>query len=327
MSAVFDIGAEVAAVNRAVGIEDQPAGVRVTAPGVYSMPADDYHADPCPVASLSSGVARTLLARSPLHAWHEHPRLNPDHAPEEKAAFDLGSAAHALVLEGEDRMQVIEAPDYRTKVAQEERDAARRTGRHPVLAKQYRDVQRMAGIARRAIADCRDLSGITLADGKAEQVVIWREGDAWCRARPDWMSHDRRLQISYKTTATSANPDGFDRMVDNMGYDLQDAFYVRGNRATGAPGDCISLTLVQENVPPYACAWIGLDPAFMAMAEAKVATAIALWTRCMKANHWPGYSPRVHWIAPPNYALAKWEEREAVIGIPYDPSKLWEKPQ
>lgn len=295
----------------------------ITEPGVYSMPAEDYHHDPCEQPSLSSGIAKVLLSRSPLHAWYAHPRLNPDYEESEKAAFDLGSATHALVLEGADRMEVIDAADYRTKAAQEARDAARMAGKHPVLAKQYRDVQRMASIAKEAIDKCADLGGINLADGVSEQVVIWKEGNAWCRSRPDWMSRDRRIQLSYKTTASSANPSDFDRMIENMGYDLQDAFYLRGNRATGAPEDSISLTLVQENEAPYACAWVGLDPSFMAMADAKAATAIALWQKCINLNNWPGYSPRVHWISPPAYALAKWEEREAVIGIPYDPAKLF----
>ena len=220
-------------------------------------------------------------------------------------------------------MAVIDAADYRTKTAQEERAAARLAGKHPVLAKQYRDVQRMAGVAREWISNCPDLGGLNLSDGVAEHVVIWREGDAWCRSRPDWMSRDRRVQISYKTTSSSANPADFDRMIENMGYDLQDAFYLRGNRATGAPEDAISITLVQENEAPYACAWVGLDPTFMAMAEKKAATAIAMWQRCMKSNQWPAYSPRVHWISPPAYALAKWEEREVTIGIPYDPAKLF----
>ena len=76
--------------------------------GVYQMPAEEYHADPCPEPSLSASLIKTLLARSPLHAWHEHPRLNPNVVKEERKEYDRGSAAHALLLEGEDRMAVIE---------------------------------------------------------------------------------------------------------------------------------------------------------------------------------------------------------------------------
>ena len=35
----------------------------------YNVPEAAYHADPCEAPSLSSGIARTLLTRSTLHAW------------------------------------------------------------------------------------------------------------------------------------------------------------------------------------------------------------------------------------------------------------------
>ena len=41
-----------------------------------SMSMDEYHADPCPTPSLSSGIARVLWANTPMHAWFKHPRLN-----------------------------------------------------------------------------------------------------------------------------------------------------------------------------------------------------------------------------------------------------------
>ena len=65
-------------------------------PGIYELSAEEYHADPCPTPSLSSSIARTLLASSPHHAWWEHPRFNPGRVREEDEKFDLGTAAHAL---------------------------------------------------------------------------------------------------------------------------------------------------------------------------------------------------------------------------------------
>lgn len=67
-------------------------------PGVHRIPEAEYHADPAPAPSLSSGIARALLARSPRHAWIMSPRLNPEWAPVEKKAFDLGRAGHRAVL-------------------------------------------------------------------------------------------------------------------------------------------------------------------------------------------------------------------------------------
>jgi len=70
----------------------------ISKPGVYDIPDKEYHADPCPVPSLSSTLARTLLNQSPLHAWTKHPRLNPDHEPEEKRTFDIGRVHQVLEI-------------------------------------------------------------------------------------------------------------------------------------------------------------------------------------------------------------------------------------
>ncbi|MBW4971899.1 hypothetical protein KZY98_15680, partial [Croceibacter atlanticus] len=63
-------------------------------PGTYDLPAEVYHADQmCAVPTLSSSLARLMLARSPRHAWHASPRLNPDHQSDDRKTFDIGRAA------------------------------------------------------------------------------------------------------------------------------------------------------------------------------------------------------------------------------------------
>lgn len=300
-------------------------GIGIRAPGLYTMPADEYHADPCPSPSLSSSIGRTIIAASPLHAWTAHPRLNPAYVAEEKEAFDLGSAAHALLLEGADRMCVIDADSYRTKDAKEARDAARARGAHPVLATKYRDVQAMAQRAHEAIARCPDLSGLTLADGKAEQVAIWQEGDAWMRARFDWIANDRRVILDYKTTAASASPELWPRTMAGMGGEFQGAFYHLANERTGGPEGAKFVFIVQETTPPYACALQGLSPAYLDLGYSKVREAIATWQRCMKSAIWPAYEPRICWMEPPAWETARWEEHQAMAGNPYDIEKFWKE--
>jgi hypothetical protein len=282
-------------------------------PGIYDMPAEAYHADPCPIPSLSSSVARTLLARSPKHAWTEHPRLNPRYESEEKKEFDLGKAAHALLLEGEDRMQVIPFDSYRKAEAQVQRDAARAAGKHPVLEANYQAVVEMVAAAKLAIAANRDLSGLTLADGKAEQTLVWQEGEVWCRARLDWIdTRDLSLFIDYKTTSASAHPDDFVRTLISNGYDFQDAFYRRGLAAVRGREGSRCVFLVQEVEPPYACSFPALSPAFLELARDKVDEAVATWTECMRTQEWPAYPTGICYLEPPAWHVTRWEERRAV---------------
>lgn len=295
-------------------------------PGVYTMPSEEYHADPCPAPSLSSHIGRTLITKSPLHAWTDHPRLNPKYEGAHKAEFDRGSAAHALLLEGEDRMQVIDADDYRTKIAREQRDDARMAGKHPMLASVYEDVKAMAAIARERINECGDLSGYTLDNGQPEQTAIWQDvGGIWCRARFDWISYDRTLILDYKTTAASANPFDWTRTMLGMGGEFQGAFYLRANAKTGGARDVRFIFIVQEVEPPYAVSLCGLSPGLVELGNVKVKQAINDWRECIDKNEWPAYSRRVHWLEPPAWEITKWEERQASTGIPYDIEQFWKE--
>ena len=292
-------------------------------PGLHrALPEAAYHADPCETPSLSASVARILIARSPDHAWTAHPRLNPAYRAAEREAFDLGHAAETLLLEGDNRMEVIDAGDYRTKAAQEARDGARAAGRYPVLPAQHAAILAMRSVAIEAISACRDLSGLTLADGRAQQTLIWRESNGiWCRSRLDWMSEARDLILDYKTTSASANPAAWVRTMLGGGGDIQPALYLRGNAATGGPENAKFLWLVQETVPPYACAFMGAHPSMLELGSGKAETAIEQWGACLKSDTWPAYPPRIYWLEAPGWAQASWEEAQS--GILADPAILF----
>ncbi len=287
--------------------------------GIYQMKAEKYHADPCERPSLSNSMARTLISESPLHAWVEHPRLNPNFTPKEDAKFDRGSASHALLLEGEDRMHVINAKDFRTNAAKELRDAARAIGKFPILEAEYDAVYEMVRLAKVAIAQCPDLGGITLKDGTAEDVLIWERDGVQKRSRLDWRKSDGSILLDYKTTEASANPAAWERTLLNAWGDMQPAFYLEGNEATGGPQDAKFIWLVQEVTPPYACAFIGATTQLLELGRQKCAAASQLWRQCLESGHWPAYSNRIHWLTPPAWAEAKWNDTQTG---PLDPDGL-----
>ena len=279
-------------------------------PGVHNITHSNYLADPCPSPSLSSGIAAILCTQSPRHAWQAHPRLNPQYREEEDSKFDRGTAAHEMLLGGENRIVIVEADDWRKQAAREVRDATRAAGKLPLLARHFEDVQKMVEVAKLAINECEDLDGYRFDAGKTEQTLIWQEDGLWFRARPDWMSHDRKLIMDYKSTGTSAEPNAWIRTMLGMTGEIQPAFYLWGNNQTGAPGGAQFVFLVQENEPPYACSFIGMPPAFIDLGNRKVAYAMSLWRQCLESGQWPGYPSRIAWAEPPIYAVAQWEEKE-----------------
>lgn len=279
--------------------------------GVHDIPAEQYHADPCAVPSLSSSIASILVSQSPRHAWYAHPRLNPQYVAEEDGKFDRGTAAHELLLGGPNRIVTVEAEDWRTKAAREQKIAIRAEGKLPLLARHFEDVQKMVEVAKLAINGCPDLEGYGLDAGKCEQTLVWQQEGVWCRARLDWLSNDRRLILDYKTTSGSAEPNAWARTLLNMGGELQAPFYIMGNTRTGGSEDARFVFVVQENEPPYAVSFVGVPPAFLDLGTSKAMHAMKLWNQCMTTGQWPGYPSRICYVEPPAYAVAQWEERNS----------------
>jgi hypothetical protein len=275
-------------------------------PGIYTISAAEYHADPCPKPSLSSSIAKLLCDSSPAHARVAHPRLNPDCVDEEAEHFDIGTAAHAILLEGEAAVAVIDAKDWRTNAAKEARDAARAAGKLPLLTKIWADVQSMVAATRSQLdrhADGKDM----FINGAPEQTLIWCEDDIWCRARTDWLRPGN--VDDYKSTSASANPEVLSRTIFSNGWDVQAAFYVRGVKALTGREPAFRFAC-QETYPPYALSVLALGPDAMMLAEKKVLYALELWRECLTKNRWPAYPTRTAYASLPAWVESAWLEKE-----------------
>lgn len=279
-------------------------------PGFHQMTAKEYHADPCPVPSLSSSIANIILSQSSLHAWYAHPKLNPKYEPANNAILDAGSVAHAILLEGSmERIVVIRANDFRTNLAKEERDRAWSLGLIPVLEGKLDKINQMVEAAKKYL-DQSELCGV-LHRGKPEQTMIWQKGNIWCRARLDWITNDQLLILDYKTTAGSAEPSAWIRnQMMPMGYDVQAGFYLNGadvlvNNMTRF------VFLVQENESPFACSLIGMSPAMLDLAQRKIEFAITLFGNALHTKRWLGYPNKICYAEPPAYATVQFEEKAA----------------
>ena len=269
-------------------------------PGIHTIPAALYHADPTDAPSLSNSIIKTLLTKSPHHAWLKHPRLNPQYQATEDSKFDLGSAAHSMLLEGIDKVQVIDADDWRTKEAKASRDRARSSGLIPMLHHQYSEALMMVKVAQDYVA--RSMLGNIFMDGKPEQTLVWQEFNAdngrydagiWCRGRIDWLTTDHSIILDYKTTAIANPGQWMRRSMTSLGYDTQSAFYKRGMKAIGRVVPDF-VFLVQEDTAPYSCYLVRAAPTMQESGDRKVQEAIDKWSECLATNTWPGYPETIH---------------------------------
>lgn len=271
-----------------------------TKPGVYDMPAEEYHAHP----ALSSTGARRLMPPScPALFRHEQLHGRPD-----SRAFDLGHAAHKLVLGSGPELVVIEAENYRTKAAQLAQKEAHAEGKVPLLVAEHEQVLEMAAtLAAHPVAS----KLLDPARGKAEQSLFWRDtkSGVHCRARLDFLPHagsGRMLVPDYKTTV-SAEPEAIAKAVHKYGYHQQDDWYTDAAYALDLAERVAFLFIFQQKTAPYPVTVVELSQDFKLWASVLNDKARDIYRRCAERNVWPAYSDEVELVALPAYAEKQYE--------------------
>lgn len=280
------------------------AGTAITQPGVYDIPADVYHADPVQGGSLSSTGARRLLPPSCPALF----RYAADHPEPAKREFDLGTAAHKLVLGAGPDLVPVDRDVWNTNAVKAEVAAVRAAGAVPLKRADYDMVHAMAA-ALRAVP----LAGALLTDGRAEQTLVWVDEDTgvWCRALVDWLRNPdgRRMVISDYKSANSAYPYTFARSAADHGYDKQAAWYLDGAQALGLAGeDAEFLFIAQAKTPPYPVSVVRWSADSLASARAANARAREIYRDCTEAGVWPGYGNEIAEISLPPWAMCNYQE-------------------
>lgn len=285
----------------------------IARPGIFTdIDPAAYHADPCPEPSLTQSVAKVLLDHSPLHAWHAHPRLNPDWRADDDTKFDVGNIAHKMLLGRGKQIVVLEDfNDWRTKEAKALREVAASEGKLAVLGKHAAKADRMVNAAR-AQLELRGLDGLFGTDGDSEVVLAWRENNIWLRQMVDWLSDDRRIFADYKTTDMSAAPGALPRMMVNAGWPIQAAFGQRGLDVLHPDtiGRRKYLFVVQEADPPYALSVAAMSDDALLMGRKQVEFAATAWKTCVARNRWPGYPSEIVTPEYPGWHEQQWLDRE-----------------
>jgi hypothetical protein len=301
----------------------------VKVPGYYDFTAEQYHADPAPRPSGSSGTLATLIVDTPRAAKETHPRLRTVGTPEQEEErekkqrdkkFDLGSIAHTLLLGKGREIVVIDAADWKTKAAKEQRDEAFANGLQPCLAKTFEKAQMMVEAARLQLGDDKENSD-AFTNGRAEIPLFWQEqtkpGKMWMRAMLDWQMDDRRRIYDYKTFARGADPDQFNRWLAGAGKDIQDPFYSRGVAALeGCDWQDVDFRfVVQDTEFPYLLCTVRLVPEEQEAQGGRLWSyersqwAIDKWAACAAAGLYRGFIPRTHHVAAPAWAQTQWDLR------------------
>ncbi len=261
---------------------------------ILDVTPDEYHARP----GLSSSKAKTLIAKSPLHAKSERER-------DPTKSLDRGNVIHRLVLGKGRDYAVVQANDWRTNVAKAARDEARAQGLVPVLVGDFEEYALAAEKIRVTLAD----RGYVL-DGASELAVEWLEetehGDVTCRGMMDHVWLETGVIFDLKITADAA-PSFVERNAENLGYAIQSAAYTRALVALRPElaGRVDFLFAFCEAEEPYAINVCRPDGMFRELGERRWIRAVNTWGHCEKSGTWPAYGVGVNQLSPPAWALAR----------------------
>jgi hypothetical protein len=288
----------------------------ITQAGAYAdIPAEDYHGNPdlLPGPSLSSSGAKSLLAKSPLHFWHDS-AMNPNRVEQSKPHFNLGKAAHDKILlpdRWEDHYFVT--PEGFTRAASKkfaleiaEADAAAESGMTVLSFDQAETVDAMAAAIKSS-----PLAVATLTNGVTEETLAWQDEQTgvWLRARPDFRPNSiltkRAVMVvsDLKFVApTNASPKGFEKAIENFGYHQSAAFYMDGIKAVYGHYPTHWVHVVIEKEPPYCVSLYELPGEDIERGRVLNRRAIDIFAGCLNSGKWPGYADDPKPVGLPHWA-------------------------
>lgn len=275
-----------------MNIKELPASGVIDTPGLYDLPASVYHGDPTKGGSLAQSACKVLLddgGPAKFKAAQTEPR-------EPKAAWDFGTAVHALILgKGEEQVEVCQFDNWRTKDARAARTKAQLAGKTPLLPSEYQQAAECAAALNEDIADY-------FTGGYPEVSMFWRDGHGqWLRGQMDYYRAGDMI-VDLKTMADVSDR-AFERAVWDYRYYLQAAWYRTG--VYELTGELLDYYIVGiEKKRPYLSKVRKLDEEYLEVGEAHMHDVLALYRECAAADNWPGCDPEAKPLAPPPWAYS-----------------------
>lgn len=226
--------------------------------------------------------------------------MKDNDAREFKSEFDFGHVVHELVLGTGGGIEVIEADDWRTKAAKEQRDAARAAGRAPILVADYEQAAACAaGVRMHPVA-----AKLLDAADHTEIALVWERDGIKFKSKLDLVAG--RIGVDVKTT-DYADTEAFGRSAGKFGYATQDAFYREAMRACLGIDDPKFLFLVVERDPPYLVNVIELDEYDVELGARRNAALIERYRKCVETGEWPAYGTGINVAQLPRWAEIEME--------------------
>lgn len=271
-------------------------------PGLhFDLPEADYHGH---LTSLSTSGAKKLLPPSCPAKFKASLGV-----AEYRDVWDFGKVVHRIVLGKGEEFAAIDADSFRTKAAQQDRDAARAEGKVPLLTADLAQAKACAAsVLAHPIA-----AALFTAPGESEVSTFWtdRETGVMRRARFDYLPEKvegRRLIVPDLKTARSSEPFTFAKATADYGYFMQAAGYLDALIEQGIDSNPAFLFVAVEKEDPYVVTVMQLDDEALHLGRALNRKALRIYADCVASDYWPGYTDEVATISLPGYFTYRAEE-------------------
>ena len=262
--------------------------------------------DPNEKICLSASVAKVLVERSPLHAWCKH-RLLGGFKADRTAATDDGQIYEALIFGQQDqKIQLVDASDWRTNAAKDARASIERQGLIAMLAPKYAEYAHVAG----AIKGGMQKAGF-IFNGAIQQKLLWEHSGVNCKAYLDQFVRTEGRIDDLKCVA-DASPAAVANHMVKYGYDIQEAAYTEAAETLYPDllGRVKFTFWFAEKDAPFAVQPYTTTGMMKELGKRKWAFAKAVWLGCIAGNVWPGYGAGVLQVEAKPWHLQAQEDRE-----------------
>lgn len=279
------------------------------------MSEREYHADPAPAPSFSASLGKVILDQSPAHAYLAHPRLGGS-VREPTSAMEFGTLVHKLILGEGASVVSVNADNWKTAAAKQQRDEARAAGKLAVLASDLDEAAKiLAAFSAQYPAEERAL----FSRGESERVIMIDEPNAksadptarvFARGMLDRVLIDatnNTARIWDVKTCADASPEAIERTIYERHYDMQMMCYewLLGVIHPELRDRITTQLIFIESAEPYSVVPVELDSMFRQIGRNKLGRAWDSWCQCCATGIWPSYTDKVITLGPPTWAASR----------------------
>lgn len=224
-----------------------------------------------------------------------------EYSKQTRAAFDLGTAIHSVVLE-QDLSNILVGPEVSTKAVKAWKDFVKdNPGREILTVQEFERVK----IAFEAVANHRIAEQI-ISSSEIENSYFAKDPETglMLKCRPDGINEFKQYMFDYKSTVSASTFD-FTKAIGRFSYHLQAAHYIETYEL--ATGNKINnfYFIAQEKSAPFAVNVIELSRRDIDAAKVIRRDLLNRISVAEKTKEYPAYSQEIQTVELPDWVYTQ----------------------